>query len=170
MEIVNGLVARFVHFGNKAFRNNSRVSKYPARKSKPEILKKTNENQNKRYSTINSKLYNDENLPVITRTIIRSEATIRLPLKEEQYTQTYEPKVKPTYMKEKSIESTYTADCGFNTDEIEEITKKFHELDNDKLTKQQFIKLYNELRSEDAERLEKISEIVYKAFDADKVI
>lgn len=37
MEIVNGLVARFVHFGNKAFRNNSRVSKYPARKSKPEI-------------------------------------------------------------------------------------------------------------------------------------
>ena len=70
-----------------------------------------------------------------------------------------------------STESHYMADSGLSLNDIDEITEKFkqYSTENGKLNKDEFILLYNQVRFEDPERLKKISEIVYKAFDIDDV-
>jgi len=60
---------------------------------------------------------------------------------------------------------------GVDQEDIKIIVDYFNNSTKDKrLTKEQFSQLYNKLRDEDPKRLENIGDIIYNAFDANKVI
>lgn len=115
---------------------------------------------------------------MVTR--VHAETTIKIPFYDHNTRsdneQIIEQKIyendvskKPVLLKENSVISNYS-DTGFNSSEEQLITEKFNKLTQDgKLTKTQFTDLYNDLRTEDPERLEKITEVIYNAFDTNKV-
>jgi hypothetical protein len=128
----------------------------------------------------NSSLYNTanlRNLPVITRTVIKSETVIRLNDYYEKRSMQFQhqPQPKPHHqpplkreISSKSID--YINYSCLSEEDITEIEDKFNRITNNgKLTVPQFKELYNQVRTEDPKRLEKVSEILYNTFDIDKV-
>lgn len=64
----------------------------------------------------------------------------------------------------------YTFFDGISENEANKIKEKFNKIArNRKLNKEQFIELYKQVKDEDPERLEKVAEIIYTAFDTNKV-
>jgi hypothetical protein len=124
----------------------------------------------------NSSLYNTanlRNLPVITRTVIKSETVIRLNDYYEKRSIQFQPQrqQQPPFKREISSKSIdYINYSCLSEEDITEIEDKFNNITNNgKLTVPQFKELYNQVRTEDPKRLEKVSEILYNTFDIDKV-
>ena len=67
--------------------------------------------------------------------------------------------------------SDYTyinAQTGFSKEEIKALFDKFNAKNGDgKLDKEEFVRLYTELRPEPQERMDQISKLIFKGFDAD---
>ncbi len=148
--------------------------------------------------TVSSKSNKINPYIIVTKTVVRTEGTFNIPVIEVSHVDDQEKETviskktvnvmnllsdeikepvsvdasQPVLLRHQySTESNYMADSGLSLDDIDAITEKFKQCstENGKLNKDEFILLYNQVRFEDPERLKKISEIVYKAFDMDDV-